>query len=201
MKRRTDDAMAELESAYGGIEKFHAEQKVILDEAEKTWDLDVVSIGRVLRSHLYVEYYINSYLKTKLSINRRQLGLLSFYQKIQELKKRKSKLKVLAASIERINFVRNRISHNLNAMVDNEDSEYFKSVGEFKSYYHILKPSIDEDDPVKIYEIYCQFVVQKIIEALNPRQYLIDGVMKALSKDVVDIYRGRLPPLGDAERC
>jgi len=199
LKRRFDDAMAELASAYGGIEKFHADQKEISDEAEKAWSSDVVSIGRVLRSHLYVEYYLNSYLETKLNINKDQLKELTFHQKIQKLKKRKNELKTLSVSIGRVNQVRNKMSHNLNSMVSNEDAEYFKTVDKFKPYYFILKASIDESDPVRIYEVYCQFIAQKIMEALNPKQNFINNVMKAISRDAVDVYRGRLPPLSETE--
>jgi len=192
--------MAELASAYGGIEKFHAEQKTISDEAEKAWNSDVISIGRVLRSHLYVEYYLNNYLEKKLNITRDQIKELTFHKKNQKLKKGKSELKDLTASIGRINHVRNRMSHNLSATINSEDADYFRSVERFKPYYFIIKASIDESDPVKVYEVYCQFVAQKIMEALNPKQHFLDNVMKALSKDAVDVYRGRLPPRNEVER-
>ncbi|MDF4205726.1 hypothetical protein P2W50_03790 [Pseudomonas protegens] len=194
MKRKFDDAMEELASGFGGIEKFHAEQKAISDEAEKAWDSDVVSIGRVLRSHLYVEYYLNNYLERKFSFSKGKLKELTFNEKLEELKRRKNKLKGLVASIGRINHVRNRMSHNLSAMVNYEDAEYFKSVEGFKPYYRLIKSSIDASDPVKVFEMYCQFIAQKITEALNPKQHLINNVMKAMSKDFVDVYRGRLPP-------
>ena len=102
-------------------------------------------------------------------------------------------------SIKKINRIRNRMSHNLNVMINDEDSDHFKSIECFKSYYLTAKRFIGEVDPVKTYEIYCQFIAQNIIEALNPNQDLINNVRKAMTKDLVDVYRGNLPPRNDAE--
>lgn len=190
--------MAELASVYGGIENFHAEQKVISDEAEKAWNSDIVSIGRVLRSHLYVEYYLNTYLEKKLSITKKQLGDLSFDKKNQKLKN--SELENLVPSIKKINRIRNKMSHNLNAMISNKDADHLKSIECFKPYYLTTKRFVGEIDPIKTYEIYCQFIAQNIIEALNPNQDLINNVRKAMTKDLVDVYRGNLPPRSDAEQ-
>lgn len=66
---------------YTAESKISTQQKVISDEAEKAWSSDVISIGRVLRSHLYVEYYLNTYLEKKLSFTKKQLRGLSFDKK------------------------------------------------------------------------------------------------------------------------
>ena len=84
-------------------------------------------------------------------------------------------------------------------MINNEDADYFKSVERLKPYCFIIKASMDESDPVKIYYVYCQFIAQ--MEALNPKQHFINSAMKAISKDAVDVYRGRLPPRSEAETC
>ena len=51
---------------------------------------------------------------------------------------------------------------------------------------------IDENDPIDVYELYSHFIVHRIHEIVNPRQELLDNVMKALSKGVADIYFGRV---------
>lgn|GEM_PF-6198335 len=190
MGKRFDEAMEKLGAAYGEIDNFHAEQQTVLDEAAAAWNADVISIGRVLRSHLYVEYYLNRYLEQKLGISLSLINEQSFHSKAKMLQARSLDFKYLHRSILRINRVRNKMSHNLNAMVDKKDADYFKSVESFKPYLFILSASVDVDDVVKIYELYCQFVAQQFMEALNPKQPLIENVLHAMTKDVVAIYRG-----------
>ena len=84
------------------------------------------------------------------------------------------------------------MSHNLECHISEKDSKYFKTREPFQSYYFIAKAMIDENDPIDVYELYSHFIVHRIHEIVNPRQELLDNVMKALSKGVADIYFGRV---------
>lgn len=188
MRKKTDEALKKLAFAYGGIQNFHSERADLAEEAKNAWSSDVLSIGRILRAHLYVEYYLNKYLTQKCLIKKSEVESFTFFQKIEYIEKRKDSIRELASSIKRINRTRNMMSHNLNWALGEKDSNYFKSRKFFQNYYSLAKTSIDEGNPVEVYELYCHFIANKICEKLNPKQYLLDNVMKALAKDVVDAY-------------
>ena len=87
MPKRVDEALARLAEEYDGIENFHAEREAMSHEAKKAWSADVLNIGRVLRSHLYVEYYLNKYLKEKYRFSARKIAPLSFFDKVEIIRK------------------------------------------------------------------------------------------------------------------
>lgn len=185
---RVNEALEKLKAEYGDdMEIFYVERNAILTEAKQAWNSDVSSIGKILRSHLYVEYYLNEYLKNKSIVKPRILKKYKFSKKIQKIPST-GELKQLIASIKYLNDVRNRMSHDLGAFVNKNDSKYFfDNTPNFKFYYSLCEINADEN-PVDVYELHALFIAQKIREILNPKQYLIDDVLKATKLEIADIY-------------
>jgi hypothetical protein len=158
------------------------------NEAEKAWNSDVVSIGKVLRSHLYVEYYLNKYIFDKQIVTEQELDNLTFAEKVRKIPDNDA-LSPLSLSIKHLNWIRNRMSHNLGECVNKKDSDYFFENTPHFEFYCSLYPNVNK--PVDIYELHSRFVAQRISETLNPKQDLINNVIqKALKQDVNDIYNG-----------
>ncbi|MDK2042082.1 hypothetical protein [Aliarcobacter butzleri] len=188
MEKRVTKEFEKLKIAYGGIDNYREEIKRYCDEATFAWNSDPIAIGRILRAHLYVEHYLDKYLREEYNLNNKELVFLNFYGKIKKIE-RNDKIWILCKSLKKLNSIRNKIAHNLSFSFTKNDLIFFKNRKEFQSYWFIIKSSIDENDFLDVYEVFCQFISQNINEALNPKQYLIDNVMEALRKDIVDIWK------------
>lgn len=192
MPRRFPDAFKELGDAYGGIENFHAERASISQEAQTAWNTDVLSVGVILRSHLFVEYYLNKYLTEKQKLSFEKIDKLTFYKKIKRVENENdASIAPMLPFIEHLNRIRNNMAHNLNYQISKEELNFFKGDADFLSYYELARFQIEENDPMHIYEIYSQFIAQRLNAALNAKQHLIDNVMQAISQDAVDVYFGQ----------
>ncbi len=98
------------------------------------WNQDTQMIGRILRSHLYVEYYLTEYLQAA----NRTLGSidearLTFAQKVSLLRADDHLANILIGGIRHLNRIRNRLAHNLAAEVTDEDAKVFLSQGLFRA--------------------------------------------------------------------
>jgi hypothetical protein len=187
LKNRVDEEFEKLDEEYNGIENFHKELNKINEEAQNAWSSDHIGIGRILCAHLYVEYYLNKYLKEKYNLSNNKINNLTFNKKILEIDE-DDKINFIIPSLNKINNLRNKMAHNINFKIQEEDLEYFKTRQEFQSYLFITKSTINENNIFDLYELYARYTSQTINEALNDKQYLLDNIMKALSKDAVDIY-------------
>lgn len=188
MKKRTDKAIAELANAYDGLENFHAELKNRVEESQKAWSSDFIGIGKILRSHLYAEYYLNKYLFKLYNLKEKELDNLSFYKKLVYIEEKNDSLKSLLPAIKKFNKIRNNMTHDLGYFLTIDETNYFKDIEEFKSYFFITKTQINENLPIDVYELFSQFIAHRISELLNPKQKELDNVMEAIAKDACDIY-------------
>ncbi|MEM6248427.1 hypothetical protein [Shewanella vaxholmensis] len=175
----------ELHDAYGGKDAFNDVYTTRSEEMEHAWGSDIICIGLVLRSHLFVEYYLNKFLEKSTQLSERQIHQLTFYNKVQHLKE--TKLIGLVVSLEKFNQVRNKLSHNINATVEKDDILPLLEYQGFQNHYFVLRT---EDKKVEhIYETYAKLVGQKVIEALDPHYHIQEKLMKDASKEFVRIYR------------
>ena len=189
MKKRVDIELIKIAVAYGGIDNYKEEIKSHSIESTLGWNSDFIAIGRILRGHLYVEYYLNKYLIEKYNLDKKELSSLTFYNKIKKIRKN-DKLWIITGSIKKINSIRNKIAHQLSFSATENDRIFFTNINEFKSYWFIMKNTINENDFLDVYDLFCQFIAQRIIEALNPNQHYIDNYFEALRKDVVELWFG-----------
>ncbi len=175
----------EFHDAYGGKEAFQKEHDKRSNEMDSAWGSDIISIGLVLRSHLFVEYYLNKYLEIALKLKDRNIKTLTFRTKVARLKG--TQLKDLIPSLEKFNQVRNKMSHNISASIRKESILSLLNYEGFQSHYFILQTESKELH--QIYETYAKLVGQKVNEVLDPHYSIQDTLMKDVSKEVARIYR------------
>ena len=96
----------------GGKETFFAATDSELKEINTRWNQNVDVIGRILRSHLFVEHYLTKYLAQANT----RLGSLSkakFSEKIDLLDAANPDIVAMLPGIKRLNVIRNRLAHDL----------------------------------------------------------------------------------------
>jgi hypothetical protein len=70
----------------GGPDKFREITNTEFGEMQRRWNQDIDAIGRILRSHLYVEHYLSEYLeKANPRLGSVVKARLSFAQKLKLL--------------------------------------------------------------------------------------------------------------------
>ncbi|MCA2407501.1 hypothetical protein GYN07_04915 [Rhizobium leguminosarum bv. viciae 248] len=110
-----DKAMAVLKPHWEEIEDdFHRHNARFLQLASTDHD----AIGRVLRSHLVVENFMNSYLTEFFGIEDFDELRLTFAQKAKMLPAGKSSASFVRPGIIQLNKVRNKFGHQLNHAVE-----------------------------------------------------------------------------------
>lgn len=77
-------------------------------------EADHSAIGRILRAHLVIENFINSFLSNHYGIEELDELKLSFYQKAKLLPSRNSSAAFVRPGILQLNAVRNKFGHRLN---------------------------------------------------------------------------------------
>lgn len=79
------------------------------------------AIGRVLRSHLVVEHFLNSYLAAHYDIDEFDELRLSFFQKAKLLPSRNTSAAYVRPGILQLNSVRNKFGHQTNHRIDGHE--------------------------------------------------------------------------------
>ncbi|WP_188035904.1 hypothetical protein [Pseudomonas sp. EZ-C24] len=166
----------------GGSERF---QQVIDSEfmdMKRRWDLDVTNIGRILRSHLYVEYYLTEHIgKANPRLGDLSAARLTFAQKLSMLDTGDFQLKSLAPGLRQINAVRNRLAHRLDAMLTADDVQVFINHSMFNAMrIEGVKPSITSEEPIEILEKFAQFSAHLLANEFS--EFAI-AVGKAIDED------------------
>ena len=143
----------------GGRNKAFALIDAEFGEMRARWNQDVVAIGRILRSHLYVEHYLTEFLeKANPRIGSLADARLSFTQKVNLLNP-DQRLAQVVPGIKRLNAIRNRLAHRLDAHVTDEDAEIFLSDGVLKAMrIEEAKPGTPSNDPLDVLEAFAQYV-------------------------------------------
>jgi hypothetical protein len=141
----------------GGREKAFALIEQEFGEINARWNQDVIAIGRILRAHLYVEHYMTEFLdKANPRLGPVDDARLSFAQKLNLLEPA-PRIQLVVPGIRRLNAVRNRLAHNLDARVTDEDVQVFLSDGYFKAMrVEGAKPGTPSTDPLDILEAFAQ---------------------------------------------
>ena len=143
----------------GGHEKFMELAEREHSEMQTRWNQNVEVIGRILRSHLYVEHYMTEYLvQANPRLGSLQDAKLSFAQKLNLLDSKNPAIARILPGVKRLNKIRNQLAHNLNASVTTDDAGVFLSEPSF----HALRVERFRDkalpaDPLHILEEFCYF--------------------------------------------
>lgn len=141
----------------GGPDRARQVIDAEFDSMTKRWNQDVESIGRILRAHLYLEHYMTEYLeKSNPRLGSLSDARLSFNQKVLLLDANPSLIDLIPG-IKRLNTVRNRLAHQLTAIVREEDAAVFLEAGFFKAMRDEGgKPNLPSQNPLDILEEFAQ---------------------------------------------
>jgi hypothetical protein len=118
------------------------------------WSQDVITIGRILRAHLFVEYFMTDCLSSiSPNLGSLEKAKLSFSQKVSLFGDSSAGIGRLLPGIKRLNAIRNRIAHTLRAEITEEDISVILSDVYFKALRNELakpgKPSCDKLDVIE----------------------------------------------------
>ncbi|HCG7383725.1 TPA: hypothetical protein NJ378_004566 [Vibrio parahaemolyticus] len=123
-------------------------------------------LGRVLKCHLVIEHYLTIYFSNHYGIDDIDQIRLSFAQKVNLLPDKGSAVSYVKKGIERVNKIRNRFGHKLDATICNGE------LNELDDVLKIMRPEVGSETPINRIEnftaIACTFlnVAPKEIEEI-----------------------------------
>ena len=168
----------------GGKERF----KQVVDnefiDMRRRWDLDVTNIGRILRSHLYVEHYLMQHItKANPRLGDTSKARLTFSQKLSLLDTSHTYLSELIPGLRQINLVRNRLAHRLEASLTAEDVQVFLSHAMFNAMrIEGAKPSAPSMEPIDVLEEFAQYAAHLMV---NEFCEVAIAIRKVIAEDAV----------------
>lgn len=147
----------------GGTERFREITDAEFHEMEARWKQDTDAIGRILRAHLYVEHYLTEHLENaNPRLGSVRSARLSFAQKLALLDSEHPARASLKGGIAHLNKIRNRLAHNLDAQVTEEDSKIFTNSGLFGSMIAAANSISTNSPPIEIMERFAQFAANSL---------------------------------------
>ena len=154
----------------GGKDALNVEMDRKLSLINEKWNQDVDAIGRILRSHLFVEHLLTEYL---IALNPNLGDLkdtrLTFSQKLSLVENHSSETKELASGIRRLNTIRNQLAHRLEAKVTDQDKESLLSLKSFRYLREALaKPNIPNSDNLVVLEDFAKHVGSRLASLADP---------------------------------
>jgi hypothetical protein len=155
-----------------------------LDLFNQQWNQqDRSAIGRVLGAHLFVEHYIDVYLK---AMNPNLVNLddarLRFTQKVVLITSDSPMINELIPGIKRLNTIRNRIAHTLQAGLNDGDKECFLSIPYFNALREaVAKPDTPSDDVLDIIDDFALQCASRLESDANPSE--LSKIMKLAAQD------------------
>lgn len=167
----------------GGKDKLNAEMDHKLALINDKWNQDVDAIGRILRSHLFVEHFLTKYL-IALNPNLGDLkgARLTFAQKLSLIENYSSETKELTTGMKRLNTIRNQLAHRLEAKVTDQDKESLLSLHSFRYLREELaKPNMPSSDNLDVLEDFAKHVGSRLASIADPDD-LSHRISKAMSE-------------------
>ena len=169
----------------GGKERFKQVTDAEFLDMRRRWELDVTNIGRILRAHLYVEYYLTLHIaKANPRLGDISKARLSFAQKVSLLDTSHDRLRDLVPGIRQINAVRNRLAHQLAAAVTDEDAQVFLSLPMFTAMRNEgAKPDLPSSDPIDVFEKFAQYAAHLLANEFS--EFAI-AIGRAIDEDAAE---------------
>lgn len=149
------------------------------------WNQDIVSIGRILRAHLFVEHFLASYLqKWNPGLGDLDSARLSFAQKLALLPPSGTTISYLIPGIRHLNKVRNRLAHTLQAQVSEEDRTVFLSIALFRELRVARDaPKTPSDVPIDVLEEFGAHAGMMLDAAVSPDAELWKKALAELKEE------------------
>jgi hypothetical protein len=143
----------------GGHEKAWQIMDAEFAEVGRRWNQDLTAIGRILRSHLFVEHYLNEHLtKANPRLGSVQKARLTFAQKLALLDSGDRRLQEILPGVRHLNAIRNRLAHRLSAALDNADADIFLQAMYFAALrIEGARPGTPSEDPLDVLEEFAKY--------------------------------------------
>ncbi len=180
---------------FGGREAFFGRLDKRYAEFTRVWKQDAERMGRILRAHLAVEYFVGTYL-CAMNPNLGDVAgaRLSYAQKVDLLKAEENNMvAMILPGLRRLGAIRNRIAHRLQVDLTKEDEDVFLAIGLFKAArdakhgnyleHPEVKP-IADDPPLAIVEEFAQFASGLLHAAADPDREVWAEAIKAFAPDL-----------------
>lgn len=108
-----------LEELGGGKQAWHVIEREF-EEFIKVWEQNHNQIGRILRCHLSIEYFLNKSIiqETNINVERHRFN---FYQKVEIAKTFLKNADDIIDGIMAVNKIRNQLAHKINYELDQND--------------------------------------------------------------------------------
>lgn len=169
--------MREIEGIESVVEKIRppmAEIEIHFDAENEKFkrllEADHDAIGRILKCHLIIERYLDSFLKAHYDIADLDGARLSFYQKAKLLSDAKSAAAFIKPGVLSINGIRNRFGHNLETEISEVD------IGAIDTVLEVARRGVAFAGPLEKIEAFttiaCTFLV---VPPPHMQQYFIDA--------------------------
>lgn len=170
----------------GGQEAFFQAADQELENIHKKWNQNIELIGRILRAHLFVEHYMTEYLaKTNPRLGDLSQARLSFSQKTELLEPSNLDLADIVPGVKRLNSIRNRLAHNLDVQVTQQDAAYFLKSERFAALRSVREgEKSPSDDPLDILEDFAQYTSTVFNYEFTP-------LSRAISQAIAETHASR----------
>jgi len=144
----------------GGKDKLNEEMDSKLSAINQKWNQDIDAIGRILRSHLFVEHFITECLIFfNPNLSHARDVRLSYSQKLKFIEGYSNEIRDLAPGIRRLNKIRNRLAHTLEATVSDEDTNVILGIASFRCLREeSAKPDFASNDSLDVLEDFAKHV-------------------------------------------
>lgn len=174
---------------FGGAEAFFEESEAHLEYFNETWSQDIELVGRVLRAHLVVEYFLTEYIQ---KINPRLPSVmeagLTFEQKIKLLPSEDAAIQMSIPGMRHLNKIRNRIAHSLGLELTNEDRSAFLGNQLFSGMRKakIEREMLVGNEPIDVLEDFSKLVASFLQSGANGTSERMAAAMKRVSQNEND---------------
>jgi hypothetical protein len=169
---------------FGGREAFFGRLDKRYAEFTRVWKQDAERMGRILRAHLAVEYFVGMYL-CAMNPNLGDVAgaRLSYAQKVDLLKAEENNMvAMILPGLRRLGAIRNRIAHRLFLAIG-----LFKAAREAKHGNYLEHPEVKpiaDDPPLAIVEEFSQFASGLLHAAADPDREVWAEAIKAFAPDL-----------------
>jgi len=177
----TEAVVKRIVRALGGKKETTRNVNAAFDRVNQIWNQDALLIGRILRAHLFVEYFMTEYLQTKNpNLGNLSDSRLTFAQKVSLLGTSDPSIAYLIPGIKHLNKVRNRLAHSLKVEVTIKDRNLFLSIAMYGAFRkEQARHSTSKNDPISVLEGFSNFAGGQLAATSDPMSKIWSAAIRA----------------------
>jgi hypothetical protein len=169
-----EDAFGKLIAFLGGQDDIRQAMEALSRQYEAIWAQDADAIGRVLRAHLAVEYFLTEYIQARNpGLGSLDEARASFTQKIDLLGESDLVAQFLKPGLKHLNRIRNRLAHRHRNVLEESDKNTFLEIDLFRAlrkYFATRFGLMTAEDPLSILEDFARMASSVLQAAVHPNR-------------------------------